>query len=74
MSCMIKGKMRSGLLVSMFLGVFALQAAAISGGSDAETLKQNLARDNKIIRIEPDRQRLGALCHPRCEGRFLGEV
>lgn len=58
MSCMIKGKMRSGLLMPIFLGSFALQAAAISGGSDAGTLKQNLARDNKIIRIEPDRQRL----------------
>lgn len=32
---MIKGKMRLGLLVSMFLGSFALQAAAISSGLDA---------------------------------------
>ena len=32
MSCMIKGKMRSGLLMPIFLGSFALQAAAISGG------------------------------------------
>ena len=50
MSCMIKDKMRAGLLVSMFLGVFALQAAAISGGSDAGTLKlviRSLAYKNK---------------------------
>ena len=55
---MIKGKMRLGLLVSMFLGALALQAATVSSGLDAESLKQNLARDNKIIRIEPDKQRL----------------
>ena len=42
MSCMIKGKMRSGLLMPIFLGSFALQAAAISGGSDHRNLETEL--------------------------------
>ena len=35
MSCMIKGKMRSGLLMPIFLGSFALQAACLLYTSDA---------------------------------------
>lgn len=55
---MMKGKMKVGFLVSIFLGSMALQAANLGDGKPASALKENLARDNKIIRIEPDRQRL----------------
>ena len=54
----MKGKMKVGFLVSVLLGSLALQSVAMDNGMHVGTLKENLARDNKIIRIEPDRQRL----------------
>ena len=54
----MKGKMKVGFLVSVLLGSLALQSVAMDNGMHVGTLKENLARDNKIIRIEPDKQRL----------------
>ena len=50
--------MKIWFLTSVLLGSLAFQTAAMNGRGADCILKENLARDNKIIRIEPDKQRL----------------